>query len=193
MKRITVFCGSNSGSNPLFKTQAIDLGKELATRKMELVYGGGKTGLMGAVADGALDNGGKVTGVLPGFMKIKELEHEGVTEIITVDTMHQRKSIMYSLGDAIIVLPGGFGTMDEMFEALTWAQLALHCKPVALLNTAGYYNNLLKFIDTMIDNSFLKEEYRNLFIVESEIDKLFDKITNFVPIDNEKWFELKVK
>lgn len=191
MKRIAVYCGSSSGANDIFKTKAEILGKALAKNKIELVYGGAKVGLMGAVADGALNNGGLAIGVLPHFLAEKELEHKSLTEIYLVDTMHERKSKMAELADGFIALPGGFGTMEELFEVLTWAQLSLHKKPVALLNVNGYYDALLQFIKVMNRDGFLKEEYLDLLIVNSDIDELLLQMKSYVPLKNEKWFVAK--
>jgi uncharacterized protein (TIGR00730 family) len=143
MKRITVFCGSSSGTEEIYTTQATLLGETLAIRNIELVYGGAKVGLMGAVADGVLNQGGKVIGVLPNFLGAKEIAHPKLTELILVATMHERKTKMNDLCDGVIVLPGGFGTLDELFEMLTWAQLGLHKKPIAILNVDGYYDALI--------------------------------------------------
>ncbi|MDR1809669.1 MAG: TIGR00730 family Rossman fold protein [Prevotella sp.] len=191
MRRISVFCGSSSGNLPIFKEQARRLGQELAARNIEVVYGGGNVGLMGALADGALDAGGKVIGVLPYFLKAKELGHSQLTEMIYVDTMHERKAKMNELCDGVIALPGGFGTMEEMFEMLTWGQLSLHAKPVAVLNTDGYYNALLNFIAQMIEKGFLKEDYRNMLIMSEDIGILLDKMKNYRPPVNNKWFDVK--
>src|SRR4030095_3484794 len=139
MKRITVFCGSSLGNGTNFRTQATLLGQVLAKRNIELVYGGANVGLMGAVADGVLSEGGKVIGVLPNFLKSKEIAHEQLTELILVDSMHERKTKMNELCDGVIALPGGFGTLEEFFEMLTWAQLGLHKKPIAILNIDGFY------------------------------------------------------
>jgi uncharacterized protein (TIGR00730 family) len=176
---------------PIFKEQARRLGQELAARNIEVVYGGGNVGLMGALADGALDAGGKVIGVLPYFLKAKELGHSQLTEMIYVDTMHERKAKMNELCDGVIALPGGFGTMEEMFEMLTWGQLSLHAKPVAVLNTDGYYNALLNFIAQMIEKGFLKEDYRNMLIMSEDIGILLDKMKNYRPPVNNKWFDVK--
>lgn len=191
MKRITVFCGSNSGNNPSFKTEAYNLGKALAKKNIELVYGGAKVGLMGAIADGTLDNGGRAIGVLPQFLKEKELEHKGLSEIYIVDTMHERKAKMNELCDGIITLPGGFGTLEELFEMLTWAQLALHKKPIGLLNINNYYSPLLDMIETMIASDFLKEEYRNIVLVSNNIEELISKMESYIPPKNDKWFVTK--
>lgn len=191
MKNISVFCGSNSGNNPIFKELAYQLGEKLAENNIGLVYGGAKVGLMNAVANGTLDKGGHVTGVLPHFLKDKELAHDDLNEIIFVDTMHERKAKMYDLSDGIISLPGGFGTMDEMFEFLTWAQLSLHKKPTGILNINGYYDNLINFINTAIDSGFVKHEHRNLFIISDNIEDLITQMKEYTPIGNEKWFVTK--
>ena len=191
MKNIGVFCGSNSGNCIEFKNYAYQLGQKLAEQNIGLVYGGAKVGLMGTVANGVLENGGRVTGVLPHFLKEKELAHEGLNEIVLVETMHQRKAKMYELSDGIIVLPGGFGTLDEMFEFLTWGQLALHKKPTGLLNTNGYYNHLMSFINTTIENGFVKDEYRKMLLISEDIDDLLEQMKGYVPKTNDKWFVTK--
>src|SRR5687768_1380717 len=137
MKSVAIFCGSSSGSDSIYYSQAAMLGKILAHRKIQIVYGGAKVGLMGAVADGALKEGGKVIGVLPNFLKSKEIAHTGLTDLILVESMHERKLKMHELSDGIIALPGGFGTLEELFEMLTWSQLGLHKKPIGLLNING--------------------------------------------------------
>jgi uncharacterized protein (TIGR00730 family) len=188
MKRITVYCGSSSGSDDNYKKCAISLGQALAKHGLELVYGGAKVGLMGAVADGTLQGGGKAIGILPHFLAEKELQHQSLTEIILVDTMHERKAKMCEFGDGFIALPGGFGTMEELFEMLTWAQLSLHRKPVAVLNVDGYYDALLQFVETMISGGFLKEEYRDLLLVSSDVEDLLKQMKEYTPPKNEKWF-----
>src|SRR5579871_5059480 len=139
MKRIVVFCGSSSGTDGVYAEQAYMTGATLAKLGIGLVYGGARVGLMGAVADGALAHGGEVIGVLPRFLSGKEIGHEGLTDLVLVDTMHERKMKMHDLSDGVITLPGGFGTMEEMFEMLTWGQLGIHRKPIGLLNIAGFY------------------------------------------------------
>lgn len=188
MKRITVYCASSLGSHQIYKEKATLLGQILANQGIELVYGGAKVGLMGAVADGALVAGGKVIGILPHFLAEKELQHNSLTEIILVDTMHERKAMMGELGDGFIALPGGFGTMEELFEMLTWAQLSLHNKPIGILNIDGYYDALLVFIEKMIEGGLLKEEYKSLLLVSSDIENLLQQMKNYVPPTNEKWF-----
>lgn len=190
MKRIAIYCGSSSGSNEIFELQAYALGKAIADNNYELVYGGAKVGLMGTVANGALSRNGKVIGILPHFLAQKELEHKSITELVFVETMHERKAKMSELADAFIALPGGFGTMEELFEMLTWAQLSLHHKPVAILNVNGYYDALLQFIKTMHRDGFLREEYLDLLLVSDNVDDILDQIKNYTPIRSEKWLKL---
>lgn len=188
MKRITVFCGSNNGSDTIYKDAAHELGKTLAQNDIELIYGGASVGLMGAVANSTIESGGKATGVLPSFLQKRELEHKNLTEIIIVETMHERKAKMNELCDGIIALPGGFGTLEELFEMLTWAQLALHKKPIGLLNIDGYYDTLLTFIDEMIEKKFVKDEYRNLILVSENPSELINKMKSYEAPLNDKWF-----
>lgn len=187
MKRITVFCGSSSGIEEIYTTQATLLGQTLAKRNIELVYGGANVGLMGAVADGVLNHGGKAIGVLPNFLRSKEIAHKQLTELILVDTMHERKTKMNDLCDGVIALPGGFGTLDELFEMLTWGQLGLHKKPIAILNIDGYYDALLVFIETMVEKGLLKEVNQQMLLVSDTIDGLLDKMENYVPPTVGKW------
>ena len=187
MKRITVFCGSSDGSEYIYKAQAALLGKTLATREIELVYGGAKIGLMGAVADAVLQYGGKVTGVLPYFLSGKEVAHEGLTELILVDTMHERKALMHDLCDGIIALPGGYGTMEELFEMLTWGQLGLHNKPIGLLNINGYYDGLIELIQGMADKGFLKKADQKMLLTNDNIDKLLANMSGYVAPPTNKW------
>jgi uncharacterized protein (TIGR00730 family) len=187
MKSITVFCGSSMGGKTIFKNKAIELGKALAQRKIALVYGGAKVGLMGAIADAVLAEGGKVTGVLPRFLQAKELAHEGLTELILVDSMHERKTTMNELCDGVLALPGGFGTLEELFEMLTWAQLGLHKKPVALLNIGGFYDHLNLLTQVMVDNAFLKASNRDMLLVDEHVDKLLTMMESYSPPDVVKW------
>jgi hypothetical protein len=187
MKRVTVFCGSSIGAEEIYKSQATLLGQTLAKRNIELVYGGAKVGLMGAVADGVLSEGGKVIGVLPNFLKSKEIAHEQLTELILVESMHERKSKMNELCDGVIALPGGFGTLEELFEMLTWAQLGLHKKPIAILNINGFYDSLNVMVQTMVDKGFLKEVNQQMLLVSNNIDELLDKMKNYVAPTVPKW------
>jgi len=187
MKRITVFCGSSFGTDDKYKQQATLLGQTLAQQNIELVYGGAIVGLMGAVANGALNNGGKVIGVLPNFLRTKEIAHEQLTELILVDSMHERKTKMNELSDGVIALPGGFGTLEEFFEMLTWAQLGLHQKPVALLNIDGFYDSLINLVQAMVDKGFLKEVNQQMLLVSDDIDELLDKMKNYSAPVVGKW------
>ena len=187
MKRITIYCGANVGSEQVFEQQAYLVGKTLAQQNIGVVFGGGKVGLMGAVANGAMQNGGEVIGVIPNFLSTKEIAHDGITEMIKVETMHQRKTLLNELSDAMIALPGGFGTMEELFEMLTWAQLGLHKKPIALLNTNGFYDALLALIQTMVDKQFLKKEYQQMLLHSDNITDLLEKIKNYKAPQVEKW------
>lgn len=187
MKRITVFCGSSIGTQDIYKYQATLLGQTLAKRNIELVYGGANVGLMGAVADGVLNQGGRVTGVLPRFLRSKEIAHHGLTELILVDSMHERKTKMNELCDGVIALPGGFGTLEELFEMLTWAQLGLHQKPIAILNSEGFYDSLLALLETMVENGFLKKENHQMLLVSSNIEDLLNKMDTYVAPTVGKW------
>jgi uncharacterized protein (TIGR00730 family) len=187
MKRITVFCGSSFGTEKQYEEQAYLLGKTLAERNIGLVYGGANVGLMGAVADGAIENNGEVIGVLPHFLQNKEIAHEGLTELILVETMHERKTKMNDLTDGVITLPGGFGTLEEFFEMLTWAQLGLHQKPIGILNVNGFYNELLALVDTMVKKGFLKAVNRNMLLTSENIDDLLNQMESYEAPGVSKW------
>lgn len=165
VSNIAVFCGSRSGKNPLYAAHAAQLGRLFAERKITMVYGGGNKGLMGAVANAAMDNGGKVIGVIPEILLQWEAEHKGITELRVVADMHVRKKTMYELCDAAIVLAGGNGTLDELFEMLTWNNLNIHNKKIVLLNTAGFYQHLVAHIDTMLQEEFLYDNWRDRLII----------------------------
>lgn len=187
MKRVTVFCGSSIGTDDFYRAQASLLGQTMAKRNIELVYGGAKIGLMGAVADAVLKEGGKVIGVLPEFLQSKEIAHEHLTELLIVQTMHERKMKMNELCDGVIALPGGFGTLEELFEMLTWAQLGLHGKPIALLNLNGFYDALISLIQTMVDKGFLKQLNQDMLLVSDDIYELLDKMKNYQAPIVGKW------
>lgn len=189
MKRITVFCGSSFGTEEIYKEQATLLGKTLAKENIELVYGGANVGLMGAVADGVLNEGGKAIGVLPNFLRSKEIAHLGLTELILVESMHERKTKMNDLSDGVIALPGGFGTLEELFEMLTWAQLGLHKKPIAILNINGFYDALIQLTETMVEKGLLKEVNQQMLLVSDNIDDLLDKMKNYVAPTVGKWID----
>lgn len=187
MKSITVFCGSSFGHDEIYKNQATLLGQTLAKKKIRLVYGGANVGLMGAVADGALHAGGEVTGVLPRFLQEKEIAHKHLTELILVESMHERKIKMNDLCEGVIALPGGYGTLEELFEMLTWAQLGLHKKPIALLNINGYYDCLNIMTKTMVDNGFLKQVNQDMLLISDNIEDLLNKMSAYKAPEVGKW------
>lgn len=189
MKRLTVFCGSSFGKKKIYEEQAYLLGKTLAEKDIELVYGGANVGLMGTVANGVMDNNGKAIGVLPTFLKNVEIANENLSELILVETMHQRKTKMDELSDGVITLPGGFGTLEEFYEMLTWAQLGLHKKPVAILNIGGFYDELLALNQKMVDEGFLKQANQDMLIVSDNIDELLEQIMNYVAPAVGKWID----
>jgi len=189
MKRITVFCGSSFGTEEIYKEQAALLGETLAKQNIELVYGGANVGLMGAVADAVLSKGGKVIGVLPNFLRSKEIAHQGLTELILVESMHERKTKMNDLCDGVIALPGGFGTLEELFEMITWAQLGLHKKPIAILNINGFYDSLIQLTEVMVSKGLLKEANQQMLLVSDTIDDLLDKMNNYTAPAVGKWID----
>lgn len=176
IEAVAVFCGSKPGNNPLFNQHAAELGKLLAMLKVKLVYGGGKVGLMGTIADAVLAQGGKVMGVIPKLLIEWEHQHEGLTELAVVADMHTRKRMMYEMCDAAIVLPGGFGTLDELFEMVTWNQLKIHDKKIYLLNSAGFYNHLILHLKQMEKEGFLYEGISERIIVCDNPVELFNKL-----------------
>lgn len=189
MKRVTVFCGSSAGRNDIYRSQAVLLGKTLAEQHIDLVYGGANVGLMGAIADAVLKNSGKVIGVLPYFLQSKEIAHNHLTRLIIVETMHERKTKMNELSDGVIALPGGFGTLEEFFEMLTWGQLGLHRKPIALLNINGFYDPLISLVKSMVDNGFLKMANQQMLLISSDIVELLDKMQNYQAPAVTKWID----
>jgi len=170
-RRVAVYCGSADGTNPAFLVEARALGSAIAAAGLGLVYGGANVGLMGAVADAAVAGGAEVIGVLPAVLEGREIAHAGLTRLELVPTMHERKARMAALADAFLVLPGGYGTLDEMLEAVTWAQLGLHANPVILINTAGYWDGLLAFLDTAVTAGFLKQKNRELLRVAANAEE----------------------
>lgn len=185
--RICVFCGSNVGDDRRFADAARALGAALAEAGVTLVFGGGRVGLMGLAADAALERGGEVIGVIPHALNTKELAHTGVTEMHRVSTMHERKALMADLADGFIALPGGFGTFDEFFEIVTWAQLGIHNKPCGLLNVAGYYDRLIEFLDHSVESKFIKAIHRELILVESDHAALLNRMRAYRSPTVEKW------
>lgn len=189
IKRIAVFCGSSRGTNEIYGEQAYLLGKTLAERNIGLVYGGANVGLMKEVADGALASGGEVIGVLPEFLMKKEIAHKGLSRIVLVSTMHERKYRMYQMCDGVIALPGSYGTMDEFFEMITWGQLGLHQKPVALLNVNSFYNSLIDLIRTMAEEGFLKKEYQDIMLTGSTIQEVLTQMEAYQAPAIPKWIK----
>lgn len=163
----------------MYAEMAYELGKALALKEITVVYGGAKIGLMGKLAEGTLSENGKIIGIIPEFLKSKEIAHVDLTEIITVKTMHERKALMQELSDGFIALPGGFGTMEELFEILTWGQLELHSKPIGILNINGYYNSLIEMIETMISEGLLHENYREMLLISDEIENLLGQMNSY--------------
>jgi uncharacterized protein (TIGR00730 family) len=186
---ICLFCGSSPGADPAFKLAAAELGRTLAHNNVRLIYGGGHVGLMGVAADACLSSGGEVVGVIPRKLMEKEVGHSALTQMHVVETMHERKALMTQLCDGFIALPGGYGTLDELFEALTWQQLAYHLLPVGLLNVSGFFNHLIQFLDHARDQRLLRDSHRDSLIVDNSIAPLLHRMHSFVPPDNEKWLD----
>jgi hypothetical protein len=189
MKSVCVFCGSSPGRDPIHAEAARALGRALAARGLTLVYGGGATGLMGIVADAALQAGGLVTGIIPRGLERRELAHRGLTRLEVVGSMHERKARMAALAEGFVALPGGMGTLEELAEILTWAQLGLHARPVGLLDVAGYYQPLVAFFDRAVEAGFLKEEHRRLLTVEREPEALLARFETWTPPPVERWID----
>jgi uncharacterized protein (TIGR00730 family) len=189
MKRIVVFCGSSPGRRPAYVAAAQSLGRLLAARGIGVVYGGASIGLMGALADSALAAGGEVIGVIPSGLFPAEIPHAGLTEQHVVTTMHERKALMAELSDAVIALPGGTGTLDELFEMFTWSQLGLHRQPIGLLDVEGYWQPLLAFMDHMAQERFIAAEHRDTLLVESDPAALLERLESFQPTNAGKWLD----
>ena len=193
LKSICLFCGSSPGLDPAFRAAAAELGTTLAANSIRLIYGGGHVGLMGVAADACLAAGGDVVGVIPRKLMEKEVGHAGLTQMHVVETMHERKALMTQLSDGFIALPGGFGTLDELFEALTWQQLAYHLLPVGVLNVSGFFNHLVQFLDHARDQRLLREAHRDTLLVDTDLNALIVRMRGFVPPNNEKWLDRAAK
>ncbi len=189
MKSVCVFCGSNFNGDPHLSKAVEDLSAILVEKDITLVYGGGRVGVMGLIADKMLAKGGKVIGIIPEFLMNKEVGHHGLTELIITKNMHQRKQKMADLSEGVITLPGGYGTMEEFFEVLTWLQLGLHHKPIGLLNVGGFYDFLLKQLDVMVDQKFLKPINRDLVLSDVEVTSLITKMERFDAQPDDVWFK----
>ena len=181
MKSVAVFCGSSNGALETYKEGAIQLGKELARRKITLVYGGSSIGIMGVVANAVLESGGQVIGVIPTMLEEKEISHPNLTKLIVVHSMHERKAKMVDLAEGFIALPGGMGTLEEFFEVLTWAQLGLHQKPCGIFNINHYYDLMISFLDHINEQQFLQDKFRSMVLVDSNPNDLLDKFKTYVP------------
>jgi uncharacterized protein (TIGR00730 family) len=191
VRRVCVFCGSSLGSRPAYADAARGLGEALARRRIGLVYGGGSIGLMGVVADAALAAGGEVVGVIPASLERRELAHGGLTQLHVVGSMHERKARMAELADGFVALPGGMGTLEELAEVLTWAQLGLHRKPCALLDAGGYFRPLIAFLDHAVAEGFVRSEHRAMLLVEEDAEALLDRLARYRPPAVEKWIDRK--
>ena len=188
-KKICVFTGSRLGSRPEYPEAARQLGRALVEREYALVYGGGNVGLMSILADTVLGLGGRVTGVIPDSLVSKEVAHRGLSDLRIVQSMHERKAVMAQLSDGFIAMAGGIGTMEEFFEVLSWAQLGIHRKPCGLLNTSGYYDHLIKFLDVAVDQGFLKPKHRSLLILANEPAEMLNRLESFMATRGEQRFD----
>jgi uncharacterized protein (TIGR00730 family) len=189
---ICVFCGAASGRTPAYAAAAQDLGELLAKRGIGLVYGGGNVGLMGELADAVLDAGGQAIGVIPQQLVDREIAHAGLTELHVVENLHQRKALMAELADAFLTLPGGIGTMEELFEVWSWGKLGLHSKPCGLLNVDGYFDSLRRLTDQMVTEGFLEPEYREMLLIEEQPSVLLDRLATYVPSGRWRTADLRV-
>ena len=187
MRSCCVYCGSSKGGHPGYAQAAEDLGRELARRSVRLVYGGARAGLMGILADACLSAGGEVVGVIPRFLFEKEIAHRGLTDLRVVSSMHERKALMADLSDAFLALPGGLGTFEELFEALTWTQIGLHVKPCGLLSVRGYYDPLLEMVNRAVQEGFMRASNRDLILAASEIPEILEKLENARVQPEPKW------
>jgi hypothetical protein len=189
LNSLCLFCGASPGADPAYRDAAASFGTTLAHRNIRLIYGGGSVGLMGVAADACLAAGGEVVGVIPRMLMEKEVGHAGVTQMHVVETMHDRKALMTELADGFIALPGGFGTLDELFESLTWQQLAYHTKPIGLLNVNGFFDALIAFLDHARDERFLRDLHRESLQVDTDLSVLIDKLRRAEAPDTGKWLD----
>jgi uncharacterized protein (TIGR00730 family) len=187
LSAVCVFCGSNPGTDPVYLAAARDVGAQLAARDITLVYGGGDVGLMGELADAVLGAGGRAIGVMPEALLAKEIGHQGLTELHIVRSMHERKAMMAERADAFVTLPGGFGTLEELFEVLTWLQLGLHAKPCAMLDVSGFWDPLLAQLDRAVDEGFLHPLHRALLLQDRDPGRLLDRLATYQPVVFDKW------
>jgi uncharacterized protein (TIGR00730 family) len=189
VKRVCVFSGSSPGADIAYRAAARDLGLRLAERGVEVVYGGASVGLMRAVADAALEEGGRVIGVIPQSLVDREVAHTGLSELVVVGSMHERKAVMAELSDVFVALPGGVGTLEELFEVYTWNQLGLHAKPLGLFNVRGYFDGLVRFLDHAVDERFVTPEHRAMLLVGERLDALLDGLDRWEAPAQPKWID----
>jgi uncharacterized protein (TIGR00730 family) len=189
VKRVCVFSGSSPGADLAYRAAATDLGHRLAERGIELVYGGAAVGLMGTLADAVLEGGGHVIGVIPQPLVDREIAHPGLGDLRVVDSMHERKAVMAELADAFVALPGGVGTLEELFEVYTWNQLGLHAKPLGLFNVRGYFDGLARFLDHAVQERFVTREHRAMLLVSEDLDALLDGLAAWEPPAQPKWID----
>ncbi len=188
MKSLCVYCGSNFNGDPILRKAIEELAETMVAQNITLVYGGGSVGVMGVIADDILKRNGKAIGVIPQFLMDKEVGHAGLTEMVITENMHQRKQKMADLSDGFVILPGGFGTLEEFFEVLTWLQLGLHAKPIGVLNVNGFYDPLFQQMEMMVKHRFLKQKNKDLVFNETSASILIDKMSNFNALPDEVWF-----
>jgi uncharacterized protein (TIGR00730 family) len=193
VERVCVFCGSNAGREPVWKAAAVELGSAMGMRKKHLVYGGSHLGLMGAITDAVLANGGRVTGVVPRLLVEKEAAYTTLDDLRIVETMHERKALMVDLAQGFVSMPGAFGTLDELFECVTWAQLRIHQKPVVIWNLNGFYDPLLRFLDGAVEAGFLREQHRGLLRVAGTVEEVFAKLDEPVEETGGKWLPTDIR
>ena len=189
LSSVAVYCGSNAGNDPRYAEAAAALGRTLADRGIRLVYGGGQVGLMGVVADAVLERGGEVHGVITEALVAKEVSHRGLSRLRVVGTMHERKAVMADAADAFIMLPGGFGTLDEFFEVLTWTQLGIHAKPCGILDTAGFFDPLRALVDGAVAAGFVHPAHRDMIVVDDRPEALLDRLAGWSPVTVSKWMD----
>lgn len=186
IKSVCVYCGANPGNNPDYVKEALELGKLLAKNNINLIYGGASIGVMGAIADSVIEHGGNVTGIIPHGLFQREVAHNGISKLLVVDSMHERKALLANLSDALITLPGGYGTFEELFEMITWNQIGIHQKPIYILNTAGFYNPFQAFIDNVIKNGFIRDTVKQPYQILETPDAIIDALSKFEPVSIEK-------
>ncbi len=189
MKKLCVYCGSRPGGRSDYAIVARQLASAMVIKNIDLVYGGASVGIMGKIADAVLEEGGKVTGIIPKGLFTKEVAHTGITELREVDSMHERKSLMAELSDGFIALPGGYGTIEEIFEIITWSQLGMHNKPCGLLNVHNYYDNLIDFLDHAVSEQFINNLNRSILLVDERPDALLEKFERYKALETEKWID----